>query len=332
MKKLLSLWIASMCVMTYQSHAGTCTSITRSNAAANSILTSTQYNNDLNTVYSASNAFDGGCVTTGTLETDSLNTTQFSPVLNAIREGCKVTNTDTNTISVDRCIITVNSNFLKTTSATTVTWGCSGCSGETTSTEYYVYVNNSSTFGLTLSTTAPNGDGYNASSQRCIGRFFNDSSSNINGVEQFVNGSFTQPRSEVRVQAANGHGGTNTKIRRFTNTLLNIGTGITYTDSAANGATFTINEDGVYAISLSDSHSAAADTGISLNSSQLTTSIGGITAADRLAVGSANAAAIGLVIAWTGFLKATDVVRAHDDGTGDGTSAYVTMTVVKVSP
>ena len=102
-------------------YAGTCSSISRSNVSANSILTSTTYNGDLNTAYTAINAFDGGCITDGTLEVGALNTTQFAAVTSGLREGCKVTNTDTNTISVDRCMLAVNGALVKTTSATTVT-------------------------------------------------------------------------------------------------------------------------------------------------------------------------------------------------------------------
>lgn len=50
------------------SNAGTCTSISRTNNGANSVLTSTKYNSDLNSAYTAINAFDGGCITDGTLE------------------------------------------------------------------------------------------------------------------------------------------------------------------------------------------------------------------------------------------------------------------------
>jgi hypothetical protein len=58
--------------------------------------------------------------------------------------------------------------------------------------------------------------------------------------------------SEVYLDTGNGFGSTNTRIRRFFNIRKNIGSAITYTDSATLGATFTINESGVYSASIVD--------------------------------------------------------------------------------
>lgn len=314
----------------------TCSSISRSNAAANSILTSTQYNNDLNTVYNASNAFDGGCVTVGTLEYDALNTTQFAAVLNGVKEGCKVTVSDTNTLSVDKCMIAVNGLFVRTTVATTVTWGCTSCSAEAASTQYYLYVktgSTGSTLNLLISTVAPTGDGYDASSNRVIGRFFNNSSSNIVYAEQYVNGTYVTPRSVVRLNTANGFGSSNTKIRRFTTAVKNEGTDITYADSATLGGKFTINVDGIYCISYTDAFGGNADMGLSLNSAQGTTSLSSITTADRLTGTSFISASQSFnTVSWSGPLSANDFIWAHDDGTAGGTAALATITVSKCGP
>lgn len=140
-------------------------------------------------------------------------------------------------------------------------------------------------------------------------------------------------RSMVRVYTANGYGSTNTKIRRFTNTATNIGTAITYADSATLGASFTINESGVYSITFSDNGSGVAgSTGISLNSTQLTTSLPSITDADRLAeaayIATANQSSVS---SWTGVLKSGDVIRAHTDATAAGSSNKVNFTICQVS-
>lgn len=136
--------------------------------------------------------------------------------------------------------------------------------------------------------------------------------------------------SEVRLNTANGYGSTNNKIRRFTNATVNTGSDITYADSAADGASFTINADGLYAISFNDSFSGAGHSGISLNSTQLTTSITGITAADRLSVASASAANESNFSSVTLHLAATDVIRAHTSGVGAGT-VLAGFTIVRVA-
>jgi hypothetical protein len=162
--------------------AGTCTSISRTNSASLSVLTSTKYNTDLNTVYTAANAFDGGCITSGTLESDALNTTQFAPLLKGLQQGCKVIYSNASTVQIDKCIASVNGNFVTTTTTTNASFGCTGCSAEVASTTYYVYIQTGST-GSTLTplilTTAPNNDGYDNTGNKVLARFYNNGSSNI---------------------------------------------------------------------------------------------------------------------------------------------------------
>jgi hypothetical protein len=137
--------------------------------------------------------------------------------------------------------------------------------------------------------------------------------------------SFTPPRSYVTVTTANGHGSTNTAIRRYSTVLDNVGTAITYADSAANGASFTINEDGVYSMTLTDFSSAGSHLGISMDSTQLTsaTGIASITNSHRLLFFvSNNQTETG---SRTRFLPAGTVVRVHTDGTPDGGLASNTM-------
>jgi hypothetical protein len=130
----------------------------------------------------------------------------------------------------------------------------------------------------------------------------------------------TVPGNRVRVHTGNGYGSTNTKIRRFTTTFESVGSAITYADSAANGATFTINTAGVYGFRYVDTFSLTGKyAGISVNSNQLTTNIQSITAAHRRAVIlGVNSDSFCL----SGFLdlSAGDVVRAHTDGDPLGTS------------
>lgn len=138
-------------------------------------------------------------------------------------------------------------------------------------------------------------------------------------------------RSQVRLHTGNGHGSTNTRIRRFTTQVEAIGTAITYADSAGNGGSFTINEDGIYSITYADgSTTTGVRFGISLNSSQLTTDIDTITTADAIDIaGTSGANEIGKSV-FVGFLRAGDVIRAHTQNTTTATSV-VRFTICKVS-
>lgn len=137
-------------------------------------------------------------------------------------------------------------------------------------------------------------------------------------------------RSEVIVHTGNGHGGggTGDKIRRFVTTQTNVGSAITYADSATNGASFTINAAGIYAVTYSDRANGAATAlwGISKNASSLTTSL------DALAVGEiVQIVSVALQVASTQgdqkicscvmSLQSGDIIRAHTDGTLDQATA-----------
>lgn len=136
------------------------------------------------------------------------------------------------------------------------------------------------------------------------------------------------PNGMVRVHTGNGHGSTNTKIRRFTTELTATGTAITYADSAANGGSFTINESGVYTVSYCDRvNTGTANFGISVNTSEATTNIQSIIASNRFAVGTS--AADYACVCVTMRLDAGDVVRAHTDGTPNNTAAAVQLTITQ---
>lgn len=136
----------------------------------------------------------------------------------------------------------------------------------------------------------------------------------------------------IRLHTANGFGSTNTKIRRFSTTVTNTGTGITYADSAANGASFTCTEAGIYTFTYSDSSSTTDTIGLSLNSSQLTTDLVSITAADRLVVASTAFVNAITSVTVTIRLAVNDVVRPHSGGTTAGAlSACTTFTVQRIA-
>lgn len=184
MKYLTGLILLSLIFLSGMLQAQ-CTSISRTNSSALSVLTSTKYNSDLNTVYTAVNAFDGGCITDGTLESTALNTSDFAPLLKGLKEGCKVQYSNASTINISECLASVNGNFVTTTTNTSASFGCTGCSAEVATTSYYVYIQTGSS-GSTLTplilTGAPNDDGYDGSGNKVLGRFFNNTASDISAT------------------------------------------------------------------------------------------------------------------------------------------------------
>lgn len=126
--------------------------------------------------------------------------------------------------------------------------------------------------------------------------------------------------SEIRLNTGNGFGSTSTVIRRFTNVVQNIGSDIVYTDSAANGASFTINTNGIYAITYTEEGNTGSPLfGISLNSASLTTDINAIAIGEILTISNCGAGNGRECVAWTGLLSATDVVRMH---TNNGSATF----------
>jgi hypothetical protein len=140
----------------------------------------------------------------------------------------------------------------------------------------------------------------------------------VSGTTGTFTGAVTTPLSYVRLNTANGYGSTNTKIRRFTTTVNSAGTDITYADSATLGGTFTINTNGVYSVSFSDQYGTADYLGISINSTQLTTNIVSITAADILSVCTAPAASQPAACSATFYAAAASIIRAHTAGSATG--------------
>lgn len=140
----------------------------------------------------------------------------------------------------------------------------------------------------------------------------------------------TNSQSMVRLNTPNGHGSTSTKIRRFTNTTLTQGADITYADSATLGASLTINTNGVYSISYTDSGAAQIYAGLSLNTSAPTTNVYSLAAAEFLGVAYCPAGGANTVT-WVGYLAAGSVIRPHTDGGGGAASLNVQLTITRVA-
>lgn len=218
------LLILFFMIFSSQSFGATCTSISRTANAANSVLTSTKYNLDHDTAYNAINAFDFGCGTAGTLEIDALNATDYAVLLSAPKSGCEAVWQDANTVLVKKCTIAIDNGLTVTTTGTTVAYGCSGCSAEAGTQTAYIYATTASTantLALKISTTAPDDNGYN-STDRVLAKIYNDQNQNI-ATSQSVNygiGNFYPQTAYVYQEVDSGtNGGTFTSGANYARTL-----------------------------------------------------------------------------------------------------------------
>jgi hypothetical protein len=144
---------------------------------------------------------------------------------------------------------------------------------------------------------------------------------------------FDQSDSCVQLRTANGYGSTNTKIRRFSNTVQNFGTDITYVDDASLGGSFTVNKDGIYNISYTDLFTSAQDMGITKNSAELTTSVQSVTVPSSILTGAVTPFAnYSSTVSIPVYLIKGDVIRAHTTGVASGTdvSFEAKFTISKV--
>lgn len=114
--------------------------------------------------------------------------------------------------------------------------------------------------------------------------------------------------SEVSLDTGNGFGTTGLYARRFANIDAYIGSDITYTDDAANGAYFTVNTNGLYSITYTDGLPNVDNVAISLNASA-STSVYYTAAAKVLCVVSISSS--GSSCSVTILLNSGDVIRAH---------------------
>jgi hypothetical protein len=156
---------------------------------------------------------------------------------------------------------------------------------------------------------------------------YNNSSSDID----YIGG------SQIWLTGGNGHGSTNTRIRRFTTIVRNIGMAVTLTQSSTLGDIFTINKGGLYSIEYQDGRSGNnAKHGISLNSNQLTTDIESITNEHRLggswvADGTVTESFSYISLNVLASLNATNVIRPHTDGTPSITdNAYSRLVIRRI--
>ena len=163
-----------------------------------------------------------------------------------------------------------------------------------------------------------------------------DASKVLTGDGNWTSSSITAPRSYIWVDGGNGHGGSSSgedKIRNYSNVRVSTGTAITRTARTTTaGDKYTINEDGLYTLTVADTRSSGNENfGFSVNVSSTTTNITSLTYANGYRgttfVGTGEYASISVTL----YLASGDVVRVHDDGGLDGNSARTFFTIVKVN-
>lgn len=146
-----------------------------------------------------------------------------------------------------------------------------------------------------------------------------------------VTGQPPLPRSEVWLGTDNGYGSSSTTVRRFSTIRKNIGTAISYADSATLGAVFNIMEDGVYAVTAVQGYNAAANFVISLNSTQLTTAPDLITTANIIAAATTGGAAYLHTLSVTLNLVTGDALRIQAAATPSSGTWGNAFRIVKVA-
>lgn len=141
----------------------------------------------------------------------------------------------------------------------------------------------------------------------------------------------TTAQSMVRLNTANGYGSTNNKIRRFTTTVTNQGSDITYADSATLGASFTINTSGVYSVTYTDAFVGGNDFGVSVNTATPTTAIASCALSEIVCMSTTPAVNQGGCVGSTLYLAAGAVIRAHTDGAAYGGTRPTLFTITRVA-
>ena len=136
------------------------------------------------------------------------------------------------------------------------------------------------------------------------------------------------PLSEVWVHTGNGLGSTNTNFRRYTTALVDTGTAITYADSATLGASFTINEDGIYAMELNDINTSVTS-GFGIVKNAANNPPANVPIANRLAWASGNNVVVCAAV--TTRLTAGDIIRVAASLSGTpGTTDASAFRIIKI--
>ena len=136
----------------------------------------------------------------------------------------------------------------------------------------------------------------------------------------------TTAQSMILLTVTNGYGATNTAVRRWTNTITNQGSDITYADSATLGGSFTINTNGVYSISCIDNFTSVASLQIGINATAIANA-----GASNPVIATSTGANIVVQGTYAAYLAAGTVVRALGTAASGTATAYTMFSIVRVA-
>lgn len=155
----------------------------------------------------------------------------------------------------------------------------------------------------------------------------------IAGTKTFSSQPVFPTQSMVRLNTSNGYGSTNTKIKRYSNVVINQGSDVTYADSATLGASFTINTAGVYGVSMLGNFSTAGGEffGVSINTSSPTTNLASLSANEILLGADTSATTYTADVSGTFYLPAGTVLRPHSSGGGVSTATKEQFIITRIA-
>lgn len=136
---------------------------------------------------------------------------------------------------------------------------------------------------------------------------------------------------------ATPYGSVYTKIRRFAAVQQNTGTAFTYADSANNGGSVTINENGLYLVSANDYNLNTQVTyGVTINTAQVTTDIASVNAVNVVSIASNTGTSGFNYCPAVSFIKCVvgDVLRHHNGsnlGASTATALLCNFQVIKIA-
>lgn len=132
-------------------------------------------------------------------------------------------------------------------------------------------------------------------------------------MRRFERGKNRTVVSRVQLSGGQGHGSTNTRIRALVTLESQVGDALSVTQSTATGDFVTVNKSGWYSVQYSDGANVAANFGITINSSQLTTSLSSSDDTKIIARGG-NGGGVPGECSTVRYFNAGDVIRPHTDG------------------
>jgi hypothetical protein len=138
---------------------------------------------------------------------------------------------------------------------------------------------------------------------------------------------------QLRLDTYAGYGAVDNHIMQFTNSREDYGNVFSHNHGAYgnSGLEITINKSGRYAFSYSSTSAAGNEyVGLSLDSTQLNANISAINVQDRLAIDFTATGGTPASVAWSGFLPAGIVIRAHTNGAVPAVPAIVHFTATYI--